>query len=247
MTIKFLNRTGGLCYPLWAQDASPGLTSLGRPPGLRAMVRASSGETHWTGERTPGLRGDVGSGDWFSYCPSLAARLRRGAGGSAGCFSRACTPGRNGKAKRAMSIICKDPSGLMPSEKAVHLSPGAELELGSSPLGTSPPQPPSVHTPASLQGGRSAEAGRAFPQNFYSAQGWGPGHKGLIQETDVHVLQARRQRARASKQRREGGGRDNLQGDRINQQATPGPWGRTLERMNDASACKRHSREVTKR
>lgn len=81
------------------------LTSLGRPPGLRAMVRASSGETHWTGERTPGLRGEEGSEDWFSYCPSLAARLRRGAGGSAGCFSRACTPGKNGRAERAMSIL----------------------------------------------------------------------------------------------------------------------------------------------
>lgn len=155
------------------------------------MVRASSGETHWTGERTPGLRGDAGSGDWFSYCPSLAARLRRGAGGSAGCFSRACTPGRNGRTQRALSVMWgKDPSGLIPPEKAVHLSPGG-------PAGAGLVSPQYILPPASLcpHPGFSAGWGigldwLAFTTHLHSAQGWGSEHKGLIQETDVNFFQA---------------------------------------------------------
>lgn len=134
----FLGHSGGLCYLLWPQNVAWGLTSLGRPPGLRAMVRASSGDTHWTGERTPGLRGDEGSGDWFSYCPSLAARLRRGAGGSAGCFSRACTPGRNGRAERAVSMVYDQGSIRPNSPREDSTSSRAMLELGLPPLCTTP-------------------------------------------------------------------------------------------------------------
>lgn len=130
------------------------------------MVRASSGETHWTGERTPGLRGDEGSGDWFSYCPSLAARLRRGVGGSAGCFSRAFTPGRNGKAEKAMSILCEKRSiGPNSPQRRQRKLRGHAGTGPVSPMHLPPSLP--LSTPGvSLQGGGPAEAGLAFTRNL---------------------------------------------------------------------------------
>lgn len=136
------------------------------------MVRASSGDTHWTGERSPGLRGDEGSEDWFSYCPSLAARLRRGAGGSAGCFSRACTPGRNGRAERAVSTLYGQGSIGPTSPREDSASSRAMPELGLSPLHTAPCLP--LPTPwVSLQGGGPASAGLAFTRNLLHT-GLGP-------------------------------------------------------------------------
>lgn len=45
------------------------------------------------GERTVGLRGELGSWGLFSYWPSLVVRLRMGASLSSGDFSRGdCTP-----------------------------------------------------------------------------------------------------------------------------------------------------------
>lgn len=188
-------------------------------------MRASSGDTHWTGERTPGLRGDEGSGDWFSYCPSLAARLRRGAGGSAGCFSRACTPGRNGRTERAMSILYKKGSMGPDSPRGDSAHSGAMLELGL---------PPSASPPASLcpHPGFLYREGDLLKLGWPSpgiAQGWRPEHKGLIQETDVNFFQGLEAEGQ-SFQANEGRWREERQSPRrlINQQATSGPWGRTF-------------------
>lgn len=211
------------------------------------MVRASSGETHWTGERTPGLRGDEGSGDWFSYCPSLAARLRRGVGGSAGCFSRAFTPGRNDKAEKAMSILCEKRS-IGPN------SPQRRQRKLRGHAGTGPVSP--LHLPpASLcphreflcRVGDLLRLGWPSP-GIYPAQGWGPEHKGLIQETDVNSFQGLEAEGQ-SFQANEGRWREERQSPRrlINQQATPGPWEELLERANSASSYKWCPQEDTKK
>jgi len=64
----------------------PQHTSLGLPPGLAAMVLTTSGE------RMVGLRGELGSGELFSWWLSLGVRLRAGTAVSSGDFSRDCTP-----------------------------------------------------------------------------------------------------------------------------------------------------------
>lgn len=211
------------------------------------MVRASSGETHWTGERTPGLRGDEGSGDWFSYCPSLAARLRRGVGGSAGCFSRAFTPGRNGKAEKAMSILCEKrwigPNFPQRRQRKLrgHAGTGPVSPLHLPPASLCP------HREFLCRVGDLLRLGWPSP-GIYPAQGWGPEHKGLIQETDVNSFQGLEAEGQ-SFQANEGRWREERQSPRrlINQQATPGPWEELLERANSASSYKWCPQEDTKK
>lgn len=86
------------------------LTSLGRPPGLRAMVLANSGDTHRTGERIALL--STGSPLWpFWYCPSLVVRRRMGPGAwsAAGPWVRTPARPRGGTGRRRRSLAGSAP------------------------------------------------------------------------------------------------------------------------------------------
>lgn len=124
------------------------------------------------------------------------------------------------------------------------------LELGLSPLCTSPPASLCPHQEFLCRVGDLLRLGWPSP-GIYPAQGWGPEHKGLIQETDVNSFQGLEAEGQ-SFQANEGRWREERQSPRrlINQQATPGPWEELLERANSASSYKwcppRRHKEMTK-